>query len=545
MLLATGATSNMINAVTSAGNALARPVSISVSESKEKALMDEILTTRASDSRDIQFRPVLQVISDIINLATPIAQGGMVELDSSKDKINQANPEVALRTNAQILNKISCEMSCKSGGMSNIHAATVSIFKLLSGYSWESIGVFTLAALAVNYGEIWLIAQLSKTNQLAKSVSLLPAGLTEQSYKEKFELLNTLITTIKEVVELIIHYLKTKYPLCVGYIDDYMAQMKMYAKLVQTIESSRDPINILSALINNTKDNIALLFDGSTRKNVQIEVLKGKNIIFLISDLDFQNEELVKLCDIYPKEKKNDSQYEIIWLPMVDVSIQLPMVDVPIHWDEATWKKYEQLRLKMKWLSIDNPSLINPLGIKYIKEKWQFVKKTILVAVDKQGNVVNQNAIHIVQVLGGEDIEWVNKFIEQAKRIATLAGISLELAYMGTSNASEHEDLLREKIKSGKTVKDDSLMREAKGDVILECFDKFDQWKEKGSQKGTFLQAINEWLSKVHREEKHCNRLTFPMIDGQVLDIVECPDCGHPMKKFVMYECRITDQCDA
>ncbi|KAK6924648.1 Sieve element occlusion, C-terminal [Dillenia turbinata] len=706
----------MIKAATSVGNALAKPISISVSVSNENALMNEILTTRASDSRDIRFHPVLQVISDIFNLATPnvdaIANGVKVELDGSKDKMNQANLEGALSTHAQILNKISCEDGFGEKRKKNM--ILLSIFKLLSGYSWESIGVFILAALAVNYGEIWLIAQLSKTNQLAQSVSLLKhlsPGLTEQSNKVKFEGLNTLITTIKAVVELIIQfkelhtqhillevpamtealakvpnaiywtvrsavscaimissligynpdqqilsvadapeisvvtnkikdilsYLKSSYTLCVHFIDQYMAEMNSYEKLVQTIESSLDQITILSAFINNTKDNIAPLFDGSTRKKVQIEDLKGKNIFFLISDLDFQNEELEILCDIYAKEKKDDSQYEIIWLPMVDVSI---------HWDEATLKIYEQLRLKMKWLSIDNPSLIKPSVIKYIKEKWQFVKMTILVALDKQGKVVHQNAIHMVQVLGGfefafkppkeieshwsgitwnlewlvqgiyddildwakekkyiclyggEDIKWVKEFIEQAKKIATLAGITLDMVYMGTSNTSGHgdqiiktlpkdqthtlrdhkstwlfwsrlESLLRLKIKSGKTVKDDLLMREvlmtltydgsgkgwavigggletnllvkARGDVILECFAKFDQWKEKGSQEGRFLQAINEWLSKVHSEKKHCHKLTFPMIDGHVLDIVECPDCGHPMEKFVMYKCCIID----
>ncbi|KAK6924640.1 Sieve element occlusion, C-terminal [Dillenia turbinata] len=703
----------LANVTKSKSSVVSNALSMSIPASNETNLMNEVLATRTNDSTDIQFRPILQVITDIFNHALPkvdaIANGPTGEVDSSKGKTTQPHLEGALSTHANILYKISCEMSCKCAGIANIHATTLSIFKLLSGYSWESIGVLSAAALAANFGELWLVAQLSPTNQLAKSVSLLkqlPSGLTDQANKVKYEVLTTLIVTIVSVVEYVIRlkelrtqhitlevqaltealtkvpnaiywtvrsavacgimitslvgstsdqqipstvdaseisvvtnkikdilsYLDNSYKLCIHYIDEYKKEVESYDKLVQIVESSLDQVTILSALINFTKVSVAPLFDGSIKKKVQIDELKGKNTFFLVSDLNIQMEELEILCDIYEKESRSDIQYEIVWFPIID-----------INWDEATLRKYEQLRLKMKWLSIENPSSIKAPVIRYITEKWNFAKKTILAVLDTKGKVIELNALHKVQVLGsfeilfkkdreiwsdqstwnldwlvtgifdeitewakekkyiclygGEDIKWIKEFIAQAKRIAASAGIAIELVYMGTSNAAEHvdeimkilpkdqthtlrsrksmwlfwsrlESMLRVKIQSGTTVKEDKLMREvlmtltydangqgwavigggletdilvkAKGDLILECFAKFEQWKEKGSQKGKFLQAINEWLSKAHIEKKHCNKLTFPMVEGHILDIVECPDCGHPMEKFVMYKCCIT-----
>ncbi|KAK6924644.1 Sieve element occlusion, C-terminal [Dillenia turbinata] len=698
----------LANVTKSISSVVSNALSMSISASNEATLMNEVLATRTHDSTDIQFRPILQVVTDIFNHALPKVDA-IANVDSSKDKTTQPNLEGALSTHASIIYKISCEMSCKCAGIANIHATTLSIFKVLSSYSWESIGVLSVAALAANFGELWLVAQLSTTNQLAKLVSILkqlPSGLTDQANKAKYEMLTTLIVTIVSVVEYIIRFkelrtqhitlevpaltealsqvpnaiywtvrsavacgimitslvgstpdqqipstvdapeisvvtnkikgilsnLNNSYKLCVHYIDEYKKEMESYDKLVQIVESSLDQITILGALINFTKDSVAPLFDGSTKKKVQIDELKGKNTFFLVSDLDIQMEELEILCEIYEKESRSDIHYEIVWFPIIDIT-----------WEEATLKKYEQLRLKMKWLSIENPSSIKAPVIRYIKEKWHFAKKTILAVLDTKGKVVEQNALHKVQVsgsfefffkkdkeiwsdqktwnlewlvtgifdeitewakekkyiclYGGEDIKWIKEFVVQAKRIAASAGVAIELVYMGTSNAAEHvdeiikllpkdqthtirncilmrrfwsrlESMLRIKVQSGKTVKEDKLMREvlmtltydgsgqgwavigggpetdilvkAKGDLILECFAKFEQWKEKGCQKGMFLQAINEWLGKAHSEKLHCNKLTFPMIDGHVLDIVECPDCGHPMEKYVMYKCCIT-----
>ena len=53
------------------------------------------------------------------------------------------------------------------------HATTVSLFNMLTSYSWDAKLVLTLAAFALNYGEFWLLAQIYSSNQLAKSIAIL------------------------------------------------------------------------------------------------------------------------------------------------------------------------------------------------------------------------------------------------------------------------------------------------------------------------------------------------------------------------------------
>ncbi|KAF2292800.1 hypothetical protein GH714_029082 [Hevea brasiliensis] len=112
------------------------------------------------------------------------------------------------------IKKISCEVflhvSCKSSGGRDPHATTLAIFKLLSSYSWDAKVVLALSALAVNYGEFWLVAQLYHTNPLAKAVAVLKQ-LPEvferaDALKPKFEEINNLIKATLDVAKCIVEF---------------------------------------------------------------------------------------------------------------------------------------------------------------------------------------------------------------------------------------------------------------------------------------------------------------------------------------------------
>ncbi|KAJ0008178.1 hypothetical protein Pint_28831 [Pistacia integerrima] len=55
----------------------------------------------------------------------------------------------------------------------------------------------------------------------------------------------------------------------------------------------------------------------------------------------------------------------------------------------------------MLWYSVYYPSIIDPAVIMYIQEVWQFKKKPILAALDPLGNVVNNNALHMIYIWEG------------------------------------------------------------------------------------------------------------------------------------------------
>lgn len=80
----------------------------------------------------------------------------------------------------------------------------------MSEFSWDAKLVLALAAFALNYGEFWLLAQLSTSNQLAKSVAILrhlPSILEHTGpLKPKFDALNNLIRAMMDVTRCVVAF---------------------------------------------------------------------------------------------------------------------------------------------------------------------------------------------------------------------------------------------------------------------------------------------------------------------------------------------------
>lgn len=124
-------------------------------------------------------------------------------------------------------------------------------------------------------------------------------------------------------------------------------------------------------------------------------MLRRKYVLLLISDLDILQEELSVLEHIYHETRqqptRQDSPYEIIWLPTLDPAIL---------WTESRQKQFETLQANMPWYTLHHPSLIDRVVIKFIKEMWNFRKKHILVVLDSQGKVASPNALHMMWIWG-------------------------------------------------------------------------------------------------------------------------------------------------
>lgn len=93
------------------------------------------------------------------------------------------------------------------------------------------------------------------------------------------------------------------------------------------------------------------------------------------------------------KDSKTRSEYpyEVVWLPIMDRSPT---------WNEDHDVKFEQLQEMMPWYTVQDPSLIEPAVVKYVKEMWHFSEKPILVSLDSQGRVLCQNAFHMLWIWG-------------------------------------------------------------------------------------------------------------------------------------------------
>ncbi|PWA51537.1 Mediator complex subunit Med28 [Artemisia annua] len=251
---------------------------------------------------------------------------------------------------------------------------------------------------------------------------------------------------------------------------------KSFHELFETIHI--DNMKILKILITPRTD-IQPLFDGSTKKRVNLEVLRRRNVLLLISGLEMSHDELSILEDIYSESRghgiRKDSPYEIVWIPIVDPTVQ---------YTEAMNMKFEEMKNKMPWYSVYHPSIIDKAVVRSIGDRWHFRNKPILVVLDPQGRELSPNAMHMMWIwgssafpftsnkeellwreetwrlellvsnmdptilnwirddkyiflYGGDDLDWIRKFTTTARAMASAARIPLEMVYVGKSHKKE------------------------------------------------------------------------------------------------------------
>ncbi|KAG7954385.1 hypothetical protein I3843_11G013900 [Carya illinoinensis] len=662
--------------------------------SDDNALVKQIIATHAPDGREVDVEPILQIIGDVFRRASPsldgVLNGTLEHVDTEEKTVRALDFDDILEALAYLTYKISCELSCKCSGGGDAHATTMALLNTLTSFSWDSKVVLTLVAFAVNYGEFWLVAQLCTRNPLAKSVAFLKQlpNIVEysSSLKAQFEALNKLIKAIMDLATCIVEFTElpsqfiwddtpavkavTSHLPAATYwtIRSIVACSTQIASLIGLrLENSTALTTVaweLSSLAHKVtnihehlKSQLALCYQhidekrhlekgllhpkeelviGSSKKKVNIEVLKRKHVLLLISDLDIPHDEITILGHLYqqdPMRKTEQTQYEVVWLPVVDrLSPHADQEDVKI--------KFQELLSMMQWYSVIDPWTIEPAVIKYIKEVWRFNKKSILVSLDPQGRVASSNALHmmwiwgtlaipfsiekeetlwksefwglpllidgidttvidsmgegnIICLYGGEDIEWIRKFTTSAKNVAKAANITLDLLYVGKSNAKERvqktnsiisteqlshfwadltyiwffwtrlESMLYSKMMSGKTVENDPIVEEVitmlsfdgsekgwavvsggppdheeiiargSGEIALKTMEDFGNWRDDVVNIG-FVPAFKEHLRKLHTPQ-HCKRLILPGIPGEIPERIVCAECHRPMEKYFMY----------
>ncbi|KAL1563080.1 hypothetical protein AAHA92_05584 [Salvia divinorum] len=428
--------------------------------------------------------------------------------------------------------------------------------------------------------------------------------------------------------------------LCYKYIVE-----KKQIEHVQTIKESIelttsettvyvDNQKILQLIIFVNDGSPPLAYGPDKATKVGVEVLKGKTVLLLISDLEISDDEIFILTQMYQASRKDSLQYEIVWLTIVD----------KVDEDEEFDTKFFDLKKKMPWYTLEHPSLLEPGVIRYVKEEWHYSRKPILVALDPQGKVSSSNAYHmlwtwgntaypftvgrdlelwsnqewslkllisdidasiskwikeekVICLYGGENYDWIQDFVTTAKEVISVAGIKLEMVYVGKNTTKERikklkeilagrsliwenptfiwyfwtriESMMYSKIHHGAkvaTVKDngDYILVEvlnmltlggsdqgwglisqgagsgpgkiarAKGDVILKALVEFKTWSGEVKPKG-FVVALNTYLAGQHTKE-HCNRLILPGLDDTP-EMVVCTECQRPMEKYIMYRC--------
>ncbi|KAJ6676377.1 PROTEIN SIEVE ELEMENT OCCLUSION A [Salix viminalis] len=181
--------------------------------SDDNVMMKQIVGTHAPDGREVDVTPLLHLVEDILKRATLqidttlTTSQAHAELDDKAQQINFVSMIDAL---TYTIDRISCEIAYKALSGTDAHATTLSIFNMLTSYSWDAKLVLTLAAFALNYGEFWLLAQIYSSNQLAKSMAILRQlpNIMEHSgsLKPRFKAINNLIKVMMDVARCVVEF---------------------------------------------------------------------------------------------------------------------------------------------------------------------------------------------------------------------------------------------------------------------------------------------------------------------------------------------------
>ncbi|GFQ00688.1 hypothetical protein PHJA_002212700 [Phtheirospermum japonicum] len=570
--------------------------------SDDSALSKQIIATHSPDIEELNVKPVLSIVEDILRLGRPFtadtSHGAKTQahLDTSDDKkmVHSSRQDVKalhgsyhdekvlhsldheteiIKLLAFPINKISCEITCKCSAGGEAHSVTMDLLKSLSNYPWDAKVVITFAAFAINYGEFWLVEHLHTTNPLAKNIATLKdlpelmehAGELKKKFDAVVDLLNSVLsvthclTEFKELpsayishespemqaatahipmavywiirsllscasillnlvgsgheyitstaesweilslahkLSVIMEHLQKQLVICKRIIDSKKAE-DAYTSFKRLIESSHiDNMKILRAMIR-AREEQRPLYDGTRRTHERLEMLKSKYVLLLISDLDVPQEEVNVLHMIYNQSSLRH-EYEVLWLPIIDPATT--------HTELQNTTFYNLRNNYMPWYSVDHPSLVEPVAIRYIREVWKFVHMPMLVVLDPQGKPSNLDALpmmwiwgsnafpftkaregalwaenawnielladsidpripdwvrenRVICLYGGEDIDWIRKFTLSARAVAGTLKVPLEMLYVGKRNPKDkvrrcHEIIDREKLSHIFSLKD-------------------------------------------------------------------------------------------
>ncbi|XP_058739429.1 protein SIEVE ELEMENT OCCLUSION B-like [Vicia villosa] len=494
-------------------------------------------------------------------------------------------------------------------------------------YISQDVPAYSTASKHIPVAAYWCIRSIVAC--AAQITSLTTLGYEIFTSNDAWEL-STLAFKLKSIVD----HLKNELAICHKHIGDIM-DAEAYRMLRELFSRPHnDNMKIIKALIYSHEDNLPL-YDGVSKKRASLEALRRKNVLLLFSGLEFSTDELLILEQIYNESKahtkRQDNRYELVWIPIVDQTSE---------WTDQKQIQFENLRDSMTWYSVYDPSSISKAVVWFIQSEWKYKNKPILVVLDAQGRVACPNAIHMMWIwgsaafpftsskeenlwkdetwrlellvdgidseilnwikegkyiflYGGDDPEWVRRFVKEARKVAQATQTPLEMVYVGQSNKRDQvqrvfdmimreklythswseqsmiwffwtrlQSMLFSKIQLKQVDDNDIVMQEikkllsydkqggwivlAKGSRIvvnghaatgLQALAEYDlMWKEQAANDG-FETAYKDHYGKLHSVANPCCRFEFSHSMGRIPDRLTCPECRRNMHVLTTFQC--------
>ncbi|TXG56157.1 hypothetical protein EZV62_017470 [Acer yangbiense] len=193
-----------------------------LANSNHHAMLKQVEATHAPDGRQFAVKPLLHIIEDIFQSVTGfiqvyiyiyINQQGSTQAQLAlldDDTFQSGFFDMLHKYLSFTIHKVSGEIHCKCSDGGDAHATTLRIFNILGKYAWDAKAVIAMAAFALNYGEFWVVAQLYRTNPLAKSIALLKQLQEilelDDNLKSEFEALSKPIKSMLNLVKCIVEF---------------------------------------------------------------------------------------------------------------------------------------------------------------------------------------------------------------------------------------------------------------------------------------------------------------------------------------------------
>ncbi|CAK9329152.1 unnamed protein product [Citrullus colocynthis] len=367
------------------------------------------------------------------------------------------------------LHRISSELGCKAAGIEKAHETTMEILNILISYPWEAKAILSLAAFAMDYGDLWHLNYYFKTDPLAKTLATikqvpeLKKHLDTPKYRQVFLSPKCLIYgcmkaikymkeikdfskyDVRELTELssairqiplvtywVIHIIVASATQISAYLTRNEGQSQKYLnELTEKISSILSILETHLNILREQQEEINLykwLVDHIENFPTELalvvsKLIEGKNEARPF--IDGSTKRKVSIENGLRRKKVvlvisglNISEEDIKALHLVYDElgredkykiVWIPIIN-PNDPDEENRRRYEYVISKMPWYIVQFTTKI--AGWRFLEENWQLRDDPLVVVLDSTSKVEFTNAIHLIRVWGSEAVPFTNRKID-------------------------------------------------------------------------------------------------------------------------------------
>ncbi|KAJ1409424.1 Sieve element occlusion, N-terminal [Sesbania bispinosa] len=332
-------------------------------ELDDPKILDRVYLTHLNDDETCDIKTLFDLVSSVV-----------------LQSLSQI-PTTSFKPEFPTLKLISCQMITTPRGEHYVHQTTMCILQHLKTYSWEAKALVTLAAFALEYGNLLYLTDTTTSDPLVNSLKQL-----NQIQNRKAPATN-LVLLVMEVLQHIQEWATWS---SVGYdtvevpsLSDALQEIPVvvYWTIASIVAATGNLVGVSDYNLSAYTDRLSL----------DIEVFKEKHVLLFISSLNRVQDEIRLLNSIHDRLKENPKEvikgykkedFTILWIPVV------------VLWDDEQKNKFNTLKNIIKWYAVECFSELPGIGL--IREKLNYWGKPIVPVLNPLGDIMNEDAMDLI-----------------------------------------------------------------------------------------------------------------------------------------------------